>query len=371
MLVFKGYKSLYRYLAIFLVIVIFTNIFIIGLGNTRVEAGFLSDNQGGIMTVLKGVVMFWIINLMSKNSSEGSNDNFLTSTIQRGLDAVRGSSGDNSDKTDETENSSSAQESASKQEQQNNENTETRTGQVEEPVNTGSNSAKRSTDSTQNENDTTTDNNQTGQNNSVDDTNNKNNTNKQEANSTTNNLNNNDTVSNDTTNTNNNKINTNNDTNTNTNNDTNTNGSETTVNTSDMGIRDIANIKEQNLLNLINKVRKREGIRPLEMNSNLIQIARRKATDMIENDYFTHNSPIYGSPFDMLKEEGVDYGLAGENLARAETVEEGFAGLMESPEHKDNILNTRYDEVGIGIVEGGPYGLMIVQLFIDDPDPSQ
>jgi uncharacterized protein YkwD len=92
---------------------------------------------------------------------------------------------------------------------------------------------------------------------------------------------------------------------------------------------------------------------------------------MIENEYFSHNSPVYGSPFDMLKKKGIKYGLAGENLAGAETVKEGFKGLMDSPEHRKNILNPSYDEVGIGVVEGGSYGLMIVQLFIDDPGPAK
>lgn len=120
---------------------------------------------------------------------------------------------------------------------------------------------------------------------------------------------------------------------------------------------------EQAMLNLINKERAAAGLQPLTMDAQLTQIARDKGQDMIDNNYFGHQSPTYGSPFDQMKSNGVTYRYAGENLAGAPDVNTAHTNLMNSPGHKANILKPEYTEVGIGVVEGGPYGKMYVQEF--------
>ena len=122
--------------------------------------------------------------------------------------------------------------------------------------------------------------------------------------------------------------------------------------------------KEKELFFLVNDLREQEGLSPLRVNSELVELARIKARDMIENEYFEHTSPVYGSPFEMMQERNISYLLAGENLAGAPTVEEAFQLLMDSEDHAENILEERYNEAGFGIVEGGPFALMVVQHFI-------
>ncbi|MDO7786342.1 CAP domain-containing protein [Desulforamulus aquiferis] len=121
--------------------------------------------------------------------------------------------------------------------------------------------------------------------------------------------------------------------------------------------------EEQAMLNLINKERAAAGLQPLTTDAKLTQLARMKAQDMIDNNYFAHQSPTYGSPFDMMKNNGVTYRFAGENLAGANDVNTAHKNLMNSPSHKANILKAEYTKVGIGVVGGGQYGKMYVQLY--------
>ncbi|MFC0469314.1 CAP domain-containing protein [Halalkalibacter kiskunsagensis] len=121
--------------------------------------------------------------------------------------------------------------------------------------------------------------------------------------------------------------------------------------------------EEQQMIDLVNQERAERGLSPLTINMELTEVARVKAQDMIDNNYFAHQSPTYGSPFDMLSQFGVEYQTAGENLAGNQTVEAAHQALMNSDGHRANILNANYQEVGIGIIEGGPYGKMFVQLF--------
>lgn len=117
------------------------------------------------------------------------------------------------------------------------------------------------------------------------------------------------------------------------------------------------------MVELINAERKKQGLQPLTINNEMTKVARLKAKDMIDNNYFSHQSPTYGSPFDMLKKYGISYRTAGENIAGNQTVQKAHTSLMNSTGHRANILNSQYTEVGIGIVNGGPYGKMFVQLF--------
>lgn len=121
---------------------------------------------------------------------------------------------------------------------------------------------------------------------------------------------------------------------------------------------------EQEMLTLVNRERLKNGLKPLSINIKLANTARTKARDMLLKNYFSHNSPTFGSPFDMIKSFGITYRTAGENLAGAGTTEKAHKNLMDSPGHRSNILNSNYREIGIGIVSGGPYGKIFVQLFI-------
>lgn len=121
---------------------------------------------------------------------------------------------------------------------------------------------------------------------------------------------------------------------------------------------------EQEMLNLVNKARAESNLPALEADMEVVKVARIKAQDMIDNNYFSHSSPTYGSPFDMLKSFSVHYTMAGENIAGNQTVTAAHDALMNSPGHKANILKPDYTHVGIGIIDGGPYGKMFTQMFV-------
>ena len=98
--------------------------------------------------------------------------------------------------------------------------------------------------------------------------------------------------------------------------------------------------------------------------SALTSIANTKAQDMADKNYFSHTSPTYGSPFDMLKQFGVSYSYAGENIAAGQTsAEQVMNDWMNSSGHRANILNANYTQLGVGYVKGGSYGTEWVQLF--------
>lgn len=122
--------------------------------------------------------------------------------------------------------------------------------------------------------------------------------------------------------------------------------------------------EENRMLSLVNQARTSQGLAPLAVDLRLVDLARKKSRDMIANNYFGHNSPTYGSPFDMMRSAGVTYRYAGENLAGTASVERAHELLMNSEGHRRNILNPNFDHVGIGIADGGPYGKMFTQMFI-------
>jgi len=123
--------------------------------------------------------------------------------------------------------------------------------------------------------------------------------------------------------------------------------------------------EEQQMVDLVNQERKKVSLQPLEVDMRLVKVARMKSQDMIDNNYFSHQSPTFGSPFDMMKSQGISYGYAGENLAGNQSVLAAHTSLMNSAGHRANILNVNYKHFGIGIVHGGPYGIMFTQEFID------
>lgn len=121
---------------------------------------------------------------------------------------------------------------------------------------------------------------------------------------------------------------------------------------------------EERMVDLINNERLRRGLQPVRVDNRLVEVARLKSQDMITNRYFSHQSPTYGSPFEMLRTFGVPFVAAGENLAGNPTVTGAHTALMNSLAHRNNILNSRWTHVGVGIVSGGPYGKMHTQIFI-------
>lgn len=124
------------------------------------------------------------------------------------------------------------------------------------------------------------------------------------------------------------------------------------------------NNDEKEVFNLINKQRTNNGLQTLKVDSETQRVARIKAEDMVKNNYFSHNSPIYGSPFDMLKSFKVSYKTAGENIAANSSNSGAVNSWMNSSGHKANILNKNFNYTGIGVVSSAKYGKIFVQIFI-------
>ena len=124
--------------------------------------------------------------------------------------------------------------------------------------------------------------------------------------------------------------------------------------------------KEQvEVLNLVNKERKANDLKPLTLNKELSNVANIKSRDMIEKGYFDHTSPTYGSPFDMMKKFNISYNTAGENIAMGQkTPSEVMNSWMNSSGHRANILNSTYTELGVGIQKDSNGTIYWTQMFI-------
>lgn len=113
---------------------------------------------------------------------------------------------------------------------------------------------------------------------------------------------------------------------------------------------------EQAVLDLTNAERQKAGLKPLQADSKLMNSARQKSTDMAKNNYFSHTSPTYGSPFDQMKANGISYKSAAENIAMGQrSAEEVVKGWMNSPGHRQNILTADFTHIGIGYDANGNY----------------
>ena len=121
---------------------------------------------------------------------------------------------------------------------------------------------------------------------------------------------------------------------------------------------------ENYILQQVNAERAKAGLGPLQIDYRLVQTARAKSQDMIDNRYFDHQSPVLGSPFDQMKRAGISYHFAGENIAEMATAAQAMEGWMNSPGHRANILNPNFTHIGIGVIKGGPAGEMLTQQFI-------
>ncbi|WP_409347259.1 peptidoglycan-binding protein [Paenibacillus sp. MBLB4367] len=122
--------------------------------------------------------------------------------------------------------------------------------------------------------------------------------------------------------------------------------------------------EEQQMVDLVNQERQKAGLKPLAVDTQLSHSARLKSKDMVDLNYFSHDSPTYGSPFDMMKQFGISYRTAGENIACNSSVSKAHTSLMNSQGHRENILKSSFTHIGIGIVDGGPCGKMFTQQFI-------
>lgn len=121
---------------------------------------------------------------------------------------------------------------------------------------------------------------------------------------------------------------------------------------------------EKEVFDLINQQRTKNGLSALRVDEEVQRVARIKAEDMVNNNYFSHNSPIYGSPFDMLRSFKISYKTAGENIAANSSNSGAVNSWMNSSGHKANILNSSFNYTGIGVVSSPKYGRIFVQVFI-------
>ena len=119
---------------------------------------------------------------------------------------------------------------------------------------------------------------------------------------------------------------------------------------------------EQEVIRLVNEERAANGLKALGYNWELGRVARYKSQDMKDNKYFSHTSPVYGSPFQMMKSFGITYRSAGENIARGQRTPKAVVDAwMNSSGHRANILNASFTEIGVGYVADGNYW---TQMFI-------
>lgn len=119
---------------------------------------------------------------------------------------------------------------------------------------------------------------------------------------------------------------------------------------------------EAEVVRLVNVERAKNGLSPLTHDWELSRVARYKSQDMKDNRYFSHTSPTYGSPFQMMKAFGITYRTAGENIARGQATPEAVVkAWMNSSGHRANILNASFTHIGVGYVADGKYW---TQMFI-------
>ncbi|KRQ87144.1 Chlorophenol reductase precursor [Caloramator mitchellensis] len=122
---------------------------------------------------------------------------------------------------------------------------------------------------------------------------------------------------------------------------------------------------ESEVVRLVNIERAKVGLPALKENWQLSRIARYKSQDMINKNYFSHISPTYGSPFQMIESFGIKFSAAGENIAMGQrTPQEVMNAWMNSPGHRSNILNPTYTQIGVGLAKDKAGRCYWTQMFI-------
>ncbi len=122
-------------------------------------------------------------------------------------------------------------------------------------------------------------------------------------------------------------------------------------------------ISDKEILQQINYIRKENNLQPILWDEKLNEIASLKAHDMSQNKYLSHNSKKYGTPFDMLRDMGISYKYAAENIIVCNNTESSYE-LLYNEKTKINILNTGFQKMGIGIADSDEYGKIIVEIYI-------
>ena len=119
---------------------------------------------------------------------------------------------------------------------------------------------------------------------------------------------------------------------------------------------------EQEVIRLVNEIRGHNRLSALTYNWELSRVARYKSQDMVDNRYFSHTSPTYGTPFQMIRSFGLSYRSAGENIAYGQRTPQAVVNAwMNSSGHRANILSSSYTQIGVGYVANGHYW---TQMFI-------
>ncbi len=119
---------------------------------------------------------------------------------------------------------------------------------------------------------------------------------------------------------------------------------------------------EKEVIRLVNEIRTKNGLKELITDTELCRVARVKSQDMKNNNYFSHESPTYGSPFDMMERFGISYRAAGENIAKGQSSPQAVVNAwMNSQGHRKNILSSSYTHIGVGHVASGNYW---TQMFV-------
>ncbi|HBH1933743.1 TPA: sporulation protein, partial [Clostridioides difficile] len=122
---------------------------------------------------------------------------------------------------------------------------------------------------------------------------------------------------------------------------------------------------QKEVVDLVNIERAKAGLNPLTLDSSISNVATKKSQDMIDNNYFSHNSPTYGSPFDMLKKFGISYKTAGENIAMGQkTPKEVVNAWMNSEGHRKNIMNPNFSKIGVGVAQKSGGSIYWTQIFV-------
>ena len=135
-------------------------------------------------------------------------------------------------------------------------------------------------------------------------------------------------------------------------------GQKITIPTVDEGVSSY----EKEVVRLVNEIRVKNGLNPLTEDWELSRVARYKSQDMKNNNYFSHTSPTYGSPFNMMKSFGIKYKTAAENIAKGQATPQAVVNAwMNSAGHRANILNSSFTKIGVGYVKSGNYW---TQMFI-------
>ena len=122
---------------------------------------------------------------------------------------------------------------------------------------------------------------------------------------------------------------------------------------------------ERDVVDLVNKERSSRGLQLLTAHTKLSNVARTKSQDMIDNKYFSHTSPKYGSPFNMMESFGLRFSAAGENIAYGQqTAAEVVKVWMNSPGHRANILSKSFSHIGVGAAKMSNGTLYWTQMFM-------